>query len=142
MKSYLRFTRVEFEAIARVCGSARLTDETIPDLQPLLVRSLAERWPDLSARVAGFQKYQVGIIYQHFLERGRAVPCLSPAEFDLVAGACRDLSLGGRFLGEARTLLSYRLRGDSPELAGKVVSMSDEQFEGLCRLVKSQGHPG
>ena len=43
-------------------------EETFPALRPFLVGSLSGTLPGLSSRVAGFRKYQIGILYRHLKE--------------------------------------------------------------------------
>jgi len=146
MLTYLRFTRQEFEAIAQVCRPIQLNEETFPALRHFLVESLGGTMPVLSGRIAGFRKYQVGIIYRHLkehraaeAERGQAGECdLSFEELEALTEACRDLPLRGRFLGYARDILVHHFRVASPGLAGKLARLSDGQFEGLCERVRGQ----
>lgn len=143
MKTYLRFTRAEYQALALACGSLELTDRSFRRLKPFLVASLRDTMPALAQRLALFRSYQIGIIYQYFKDQkrateGRRTPLrrfLSAEEFRAIAEACRGLPLRGRFLSYSRCRLILHFREAAPPLAAKLGSLSERQFERLCQRV-------
>jgi hypothetical protein len=145
MLTYLRFTRKEFQAIAQVCRPIELTEGSFRALQPFLVQSLQGLMPDLSNRIDGFRKYQVGILYQYLKERREAggrwhAPewALSHEELQALAEACSGLTLQDRFLSYSKDFLVLHFRESSPPLAAKLARLSESQFKTLCERVRGR----
>jgi hypothetical protein len=147
MPTFLRFRREEFHAIARLCRPVHLRDAFFPAFKAFLVESLTDACPALADRIAGFHRYQLGILFEYLKERRHAEALaggkpgdlgLTAAEHQAVARAAATLVVHHRFLSCFRDCLVryFRFGQGSPELAEKLARLSDRQVEQLCEQVR------
>jgi hypothetical protein len=155
MLTYLRFTRHELLALTQVCRPIRLSDDAFPSFRRLLLQALAAV-PDLAARIASFQRYQLGILFEGLKERrhaeaarrgrtpgrGAARPPLTAGECQAVSQACGAFVLHGRFLSSFQGFLVRHFHPASPGLAGKLARLSQLQVEWLYGQVRRRRGPG
>jgi hypothetical protein len=141
MQTYLRFTRTEYQAIARACRPLELTEESFRTIKPFLVQALRESLPELSARIATLRTFQIGIIFRYLKDRRERRPggrcprseqTINHEELGILSEAFRNIRLQARFLSYSKDLLVLRFRESSPTLAAKLTGLSDSQFERLC----------
>jgi hypothetical protein len=146
MLTYLRFTRSEFRAIEDACRPRRLNDRFFPAFQAFLVRALAGSHPELADRIAGFYRWQVGIVFEYLKERRRAArgrgrrrgrPAgLTDAECDAVVQALAAVDAQDRFLSSYQHFLVRHFREAAPGLAKKLARLDGRQIERLHEQVR------
>jgi hypothetical protein len=140
--SYLRFSPAEYRAIARLCGPLDLRQPRLAAFQRFLADSLADTFPSLAARLAGFRRHQVKILYDHLRKSADPAadvpPHFSAEELQTLAAACRPLWGHARFAGLFHRTLVRSLQDSSPGLARKLDLLTRSQFQALCERVQGQ----
>jgi len=151
MKTYLRFTPQEYEAIVKVCRPVDLGDDFFPIFKYFLVESLKDPSPGLAGRIAQLRRGEVGIIFEHLKSKrrlaagracrqvGEADPDLTDQEWQAVARASRAFDLPADFLHSYRAFLVGHFRHSLPELAHKLTRFSDRQMERVYARLRT-GH--
>ena len=142
--SYLRFTPADYQTLARVCRNHNLARLDLLTFRDLLAAAVADRAPDLAARVGGFNSGQVFLLQQHLRagEKGGARPALTAAEWRMLAEWCGSAPGPTRFVGVFHRLLVRQLRKAAPGLARKLEGLSAAQLERLYEQVQRRRRLG
>jgi hypothetical protein len=156
MPTYLRFTRQEYRAIARVYDSLDAGGD-LAAFKTLLVLSLSPCLPALAERIGRLRQSHVRVIYDHL--QGERLPRERPGQ----GAAVGDVGHGSHLTAEEEEILAeaagllwlhdecrpsfkeclVRLVGESsPALAGRLARLTDHEVEALCLRVRVRGSRG
>jgi hypothetical protein len=147
--SYLRFTPEEFRAISQVCRPLDFGGDSFDTFQPLLVDSLADRYPELASRIAGFRSHQLALLYCHMGERRaskakamnqEAEPesYLSFEELHAIWQASHPSWPCGGFHPSFKKFLMAHFASRSPHLRWKLARFTERQMKRLFHQVKQR----
>ena len=141
--SYLRLPRKEFETISLLLGPIPLSDDFFPSFQVVLVQSLADTLPDLSAQLAELRPPQLRLLYKRLQEERGGRPTeprygLNLEEFEAFTQACQCVVSSVRFLRHCRDFLVEHFEETMPVLGKKLARLSRRQFERLYAQASGQ----
>jgi hypothetical protein len=124
-------------------GPIPLSDDFFPSFQVVLVRSLADRSPDLSAQIAELRPPQLRLFYKRLQEERGDRPTetrygLNPGEFEAFTEACQYVMSSVRFLRHSRDFLVEHFEETLPVLGKKLARLSRRQFERLYAQASGQ----
>jgi hypothetical protein len=100
----------------------------------------------LAERIAGLNRRQLGILFDHFSPPDSAGaapgerPAFSREELRVLAEACESFHGPARFVRYLQAALAEHLCALFPDLARKVARLSERQFERLYEQVAGRGN--
>ncbi len=137
--SYLRFSRVEYEAVSEASCSINLTRCRPCALKRILVRSLAASLPELAGRISRFRRQEMRILHEHLRRLQQPARLdLTAEEVGMLAEAFGPLLFQVRFLRPLKSALVHQFRDAFPDLAAKLAYLSNDRFEALCERIKER----
>jgi len=138
--SYLRFSRVEYEAVSAITRPLNLNRYRPLALKRLLAQSLAAALPELAERIGRFRRQEIRILHDYFRcqQRPPEVHELTAEELAMLAEAFGPVLFQVRFLRPLKSALVHQFRDAFPDLAAKLGRLSNERFEALCDRIKQR----
>jgi len=139
--SYLRFSRLEYAALADAARPLNLNRCRPWVFKRLLARALAGTLPELSQRISHFRRQEIRILHEHLRQRRQPEQQeLTAEEVGMLAEAFGPLLFQVRFLRPLKSALVHQFRDAFPDLATKLARLSNDRFESLCERIKEQAN--